>query len=168
MDRTEYRRAVVAHKDRVFTYAAWILGGRDDAADATQDALLRLWQCHDAIHSAAARAWLLTTVHRLCLDRVRQRVRRGEASLEPLAALAELVEAAPSTQVSSSERCSAVGRALAGLSPRERAVIVLREFEGMRYEQIGEVLGRSLSSVKVSLYRARERLRRQLMETVEQ
>ena len=47
-------------------------------------------------------------------------------------------------------------------------MIVLREFEGMRYEQIGEVLGRSLSSVKVSLHRARERLRRQLLETVEQ
>ena len=61
-----------------------------------------------------------------------------------------------------------IGEALAGLSPNDRAVIVLREIEGLSYEQIGEVVGRSINNVKVTLHRARARLRDRLGVTVRQ
>lgn len=72
MDGDTYRLAVRAHKNRVFSYAARLLADRDDARDVAQEALVRLWEHREKVPEVAtARAWLLKTAHRLCVDRVR-------------------------------------------------------------------------------------------------
>lgn len=72
MDGDTYRQAVLTHKNRVFGYAVRLLGDRDDARDVAQEALMRLWEHREKVPElAAARAWLLKTAHRLCVDRAR-------------------------------------------------------------------------------------------------
>jgi RNA polymerase sigma-70 factor (ECF subfamily) len=100
------------------------------------------------------------------VDRVRRRNGRGERPLDAAGLTGSDEPAAPPDAVDAAERRSDVARALAEMSPRDRALLVLRELEGMTYEQIGEVVACPLSSVKVGLHRARERLRKKLTEVV--
>lgn len=164
MTRSEYRQVVLGVTDRINTFAAWFLRDAEEAADVTQDSLLRLWERRVDVRPAAAQTWLYRTVHRLCVDRLRRRNGRGERPLDA-AGLTRFDEpAAPPDAVSAAERRRDVARALAEMSTRDRALLVLRELEGMTYEQIGEVVVCPVSSVKVGLHRARERLRKKLTE----
>jgi RNA polymerase sigma-70 factor (ECF subfamily) len=164
MTRSEYRQVVLGVKDQINTFAAWFLRDAEEAADVTQDALLRLWERRADVRPPAAKTWLYRTAHRLCVDRVRRRNGRGEVLLG-MAGLARSDDsAAPQDAVDTAERRCDLARALAAISPRDRALLVLREFEGMTYEQIGEVVACPLSSVKVGLHRARRRLRETLTE----
>ena len=164
MNRTEYRDAAVTEKDRVHTYVVWMLRDVEEAGDVTQDALLRLWECRDSVRRVAARAWLLKTAHRLALDRMRIAKRRGEISLEALVAVADERGVGPAQSMVNAEVRERVGKALAELAPRDRAVIVLRELAEMNLTEISEVLDCTLAATKVALHRARKRLRRQLTE----
>lgn len=166
MTRSEYRQVVLGVKDKINTFAAWFLRDVDEAANVTQDALLRLWERRADVRPAAAQTWLYRTAHRLCVDRVRRRNGRGERPLDAAGLTGSDGRAAPPDTIGAAERRSDVVRALAEMSPRDRALLVLREFEGMTYEQIGEVVACPLSSVKVGLHRARERLRKKLTEVV--
>jgi len=164
MTRSEYRQVVLGVKDRINTFAAWFLRDVEEAADVTQDALLRLWERRADVRPAAARTWLYRTAHRLCVDRVRRRNGRGAIMLDDARLTAVEESAAPPEVLGEAERRTDVARALTEMSPRDRALLVLRELEGMTYEQIGEVVACPLGSVKVGLHRARERLRRKLTE----
>ena len=57
-----------------------------------------------------------------------------------------------------------IGKALALLSPRDRAVILMREMHGLSYAEMSHVLGLRIGTLKVALHRARERLRRELID----
>ncbi len=166
MTRSEYRRLVLAAKDRVNTFAAWFLRDADEAADVTQDALLRLWEHHADVRAAAAQTWLYRTAYRLCVDRVRRRNGRGEKTLDPVLLTTPGEFETPPEAACAAERRRGVVQALADMPPRDRALLVLREFEGMSYERIGEVMVCSTSSVRVGLHRARARLRKRVTEGV--
>lgn len=167
MTRDEYQQIVLAEKDRVHTYAVWLLHDREEACDIAQEALVRLWQHHGRVDARAGRAWLLTTAHRLCVDLLRRRTRRAEMPLDVLLGDREDRARVTPDADHAVELRSAVAESLARLSPNGRAVVVLREMVGMSYEGIGNVLGQPVSTVKVTLHRARKRLRRELLKTVE-
>ncbi len=159
MRRDEFRKAFFDASDRVHTYAVWMIRNREDARDIAQEAFLRLWQRCETVATQSARAWLLRTVHRLCVDRIRQRTRRQEVSLSMLP-IDSFVDADATTDWSpDGDLRGDVIRAVVALSPEDRAVVVLREVMGMSYGDMGEVLAQPVSTVKVRLHRARKRLR---------
>ena len=156
MTSEEYRNEVLAVKDRLHSFSVWILRDADEACDVTQEAFMRLWKHRKRVNTECAKTWLLRTAHRLCLDRLRARSRRSLLHLDE----AQIADNAQ--RCFESDLRPGIGKALRNLSSCERAVIVLREIEGLSYEQIATVLERSLGSVKVSLHRARRRLRDEL------
>jgi RNA polymerase sigma-70 factor (ECF subfamily) len=162
MDEAVFRRQVLEHKDRVFTYAAWLLKDREEARDVVQEALVRLWKNRDKIRPRTARGWLLKTTYRLCIDRVRRRkVRRevhGESLLDPAADTGPT----PERLAVSGETGKAIEGALRELSAKDRAIVILREVQGMAYEEIAHTMEMPLGTVKAKLHRARDRLRREL------
>ena len=162
MRRDEYRQVVLAEKDRVHTYAAWLLRNRDDAGDVAQEALVRLWEHHERIAVASARAWLLKTAHRLCLDCLRRRNGRSFVSMDELRSCPAAMDDGTTSSTFPAELRHAVARAMSDLSANDRAVIVLREIVGLSYDEIGKVLNKPPNNVKVTLHRARDRLRRRL------
>ena len=166
MTRSEYRQVVLGAKDRINTFAAWFLRDVEEAADVTQEALLRLWERRVDVRPAAAQTWLYRTAHRLCVDRVRRRNGRDERALDAGWLIASDDRGTPPEAASAAERRRDVVNALAEMSPRDRALLVLRDFEGMSYERIGEVMACPIGSIKVGLHRARERLRKKLTEAV--
>lgn len=161
MKRDVFERIVSGHKDRVYTYAAWVLGDVEEAADVTQQALIRLWEHRGQVAEASAGTWLRMTAHRLCMDRFRRRAVRREISLEAFIPGGN-GHADHVADIDGHELRRAVAAELSRLEPRDRAILVLRDMDGLSYEQIGVVLAMPLGTLKASLHRARERLRRAL------
>lgn len=162
MDERAYRRAVLEHKDCVFGYAARLLAHAEDARDVAQEALVRLWVHRAKVEEpAGARAWLLRTAHNLCLDRLRAGQPASGEALE-LSAIADARTASPEAKASHREMGEALAAALAKLSPRDRAVLLLRDVEGLAYEEIAQILEVPLGTLKAILHRARERARARL------
>ncbi len=164
MDRNGFIQAVREHKDRLHSYAAWVLHDVDEATDVTQEALVRLWQNRDRVRAPAARTWLLRTVHRLCLDRFRRRRNGSGGSLNSQAILSMPADATPTPEqwaVLQDLRVT-MARALGSLSDRDRTMLLMRETQGMPYEEISDVMEMPMGTLKAALHRARQRLRRAL------
>ena len=153
------------YRDRVFTFASHTLRQRQDAEDVTQEVLVRLWRHRARIEDDKVLAWLLRVTRNACFDLLRRRkVRRERAAAEDEHLILEAPCGRPSpldaAEASDFER--RLEAALGRLSPAFRELLVLREIEGLTYDEISRVTGRPLSSVKVYLHRGRKQLRRLL------
>jgi len=166
VDAAAYQETVLLLKDTVFSYAAYLLGNAEEARDVTQEALVRLWERRDHVTPGeGARPWLVRIVHNLALDRLRA-ARNGRGfAVDPdgLAALAADGDTSPDRRAALRETVEAISGALALLAPRDRGVLLMRDVHGLRYDEMAEVLGLPLGTLKSVVHRARERLREKLL-----
>ena len=163
MREEAFEAAVMLYKDRVHAYATLMLRDRTEAQDIAQEALVRLWEHREQVREDGARLWLMRTVRNLCIDRIRKvRVRsevdEGDAVVEAEAASTP----SPEKLTESGELGRQIEIALAALSLQDRSVLVMREVQGLPYDEIAEVLEVPLGTLKARLHRARERLRARL------
>jgi RNA polymerase sigma-70 factor, ECF subfamily len=144
-----------------------MLGNREAAEDAAQEAFLRLAQ-HDnpSLDTEAARRWLFVVARNLCINQLRRATRHGE---EPLDWHADMPDtgANPAELGAKQDRGERVREAVAALPPAMREIVVLREYESMAYAEIAAVLGCGEGTVKSRLARARDLLRVRLKPFVE-
>lgn len=160
MDEASFQKAVLEHKDRVYGFAARMLSDREEARDVAQEALVKLWQHRQTIDEDFARAWLFRTANNLCIDRLRQRAGRPQADLEDLDLLTPVQpHPNPAQCAQGRETGRAIDLALARLNPRERAVLLLREVQGLSYGELADLLEVPEGTLKAILHRARERAR---------
>ena len=163
MDDRGFERAVALHKDRVHAYATMMLRDAVEAQDVAQEALVRLWRHRQRVDEPGARPWLTRTAHNLCVDRLRRRRVRSEvADGDTLVDRQSDGNPGPQQQAEAGEIGTRIARALATLSEIDRAVIVLREVQGLPYDEIASALGLPLGTLKARLHRAREKLRSSL------
>jgi len=162
-----FRELFENYKDRVFNLSVRLLGNQTDAADVTQDAFIAVFRkIGEFRFSSRFYTWLYRVVYNLCMDH-----RRRVPSEIPLGAaggpsapgersdsvFANLRDPAPPPfeQIAEGEsRSRLVERALRRLSEPLRAAIVLRYMEDLRYDEIADVLGCSVGTVKSRLSRA--------------
>ena len=163
MGGDEYEQVVRSHKDRVHSYAAWMLHDVDSARDITQEVLVRLWVHRDKVKPATAAAWLMRTTHNLCIDRTRRRRVRPQTDPEILDTMEDAGLPGPERRAHSGELALAIGKALASLPARDRSAVLMREVQGMSYNDIAKVLEVPLGTLKAVLHRARDRLRTELV-----
>jgi RNA polymerase sigma-70 factor (ECF subfamily) len=162
MDTEAFEEAVRVHKDRVHTYASYMLRDADSARDVAQEALMRLWTHRAGVEPAGAKNWLLRTTHNLCIDRMRKLRVRSEVEAGVVVFQRPDPRPDPERRAESGDLASRIGAALAELAPRDRAVVVMREIQGLAYEDIARALDLPLGTLKARLHRARERLRERL------
>ena len=163
MTTNEFEAAVMEHKDRVHNYARGILRDPEDAKDVAQECLIRLWRHREQIEPGTrCRSWLLRSAHNLCIDRLRRRSSRPEVVRDEDAADPTDARPGPERLTSSAEVAGRLERALLGLDHRDRAIVLLREVEGLGYEEIAELLDLKMGTLKATLHRAREKLRHAL------
>jgi RNA polymerase sigma-70 factor (ECF subfamily) len=164
MTTTEFEAAVYEHKDRVHNYARGILRDPEDAKDVAQECLVRLWRHRDTVEpGSGCRSWLLRAAHNLCIDRLRRRSSRAETSRDEDATEPTDLSPGPERLASSTEVGGRLERALLELDHRDRAIVLLREVEGLSYEEIAETLGLKMGTLKATLHRTREKLRTALV-----
>lgn len=186
LDRPAFAHLLEEHKDAVFGMAVNLLGQREDAEDVVQEVFLKLYRKGDQVQEAARPAWLMRVGRNACLDRLRRRKVRRQHRADPGqtfqgVGLLEEFEAASGREASYDlsdegagaqvmERQAELRRVVAAmreLNEPQRSVILLRELQDMAYEDIASTLEISLSSVKVSLHRARKKLREMLSQPEE-
>lgn len=161
-DLGAFEELVERHSDVVFRVAARTVGP-DDAHDVSQDSFLRaLSRLGSYREEGPFRAWLLQITHNTAVNAVlRKRAEPVEELPEPGSGDPEPATAGerqPAIRLEREERRRRLELKLRGLRMEHRTVLVLRDVEGMSYEEIAEVTGTPLGSVKGRLNRARSEL----------
>ncbi|WCM90027.1 RNA polymerase sigma factor SigJ [Acidovorax sp. NCPPB 3576] len=151
------------HRPRLMGVAYRMLGSRADAEDAMQDAWLR-WQATDADRVQTAEAWLVATVTRLCVDRLRatrteRQAYSGPWLPEPWVDRDATAPAADARAELASDLSIALLVVLERLSPDERAAFLLHDVFDSDYAEIAAVLDRSEAACRQLVHRARTQVR---------
>jgi RNA polymerase sigma-70 factor (ECF subfamily) len=163
-----------AYEQRIFNLVYRLVGDYDDAADLTADTFVRALRAYQHFRGEAhPYTWLYRIALNLCKNYFRQQQHRSRVhsfSLDSPAdhdgeALAREIEDSsqePHQRVQAKELEAQVAKCLLSLRPELRALIVLRDLQGLSYQEIGRVLGCSEKAVKSRLFRARSQLREAL------
>jgi RNA polymerase sigma-70 factor (ECF subfamily) len=152
------------HCDEIYRYAVGFLGNHADAEDATQEALLRLWNHLPRLNLFNIRAWLFRTTRNYCLDQIRRRSHAASPNRgcgdpdEILKEWPDDLAVDPSFAADSNSQLEHAREALMKLPETLRSVFLLYEVNGLRYREIASALGMPVNTVKVNLLRAREKL----------
>jgi RNA polymerase sigma factor (sigma-70 family) len=157
----EFELLCQRHRDEIYRYARGLLGNEADAADATQEVLLRLWNHLPRINLFNIRGWLYRTTRHYCLDQIRRRAHASTPTLSVDVSFAELPDdlaVDPSHAADSTFRIEQARAALMKLPETLRSVFLLYEVNGLRYREIAASLDMPVNTVKVNLLRARQKL----------
>jgi RNA polymerase sigma-70 factor (ECF subfamily) len=161
---TAFKRIVEEYQDRIFNLCVFMLHSKEDAQEAAQDAFIKAYRSFEKFTpQASLYTWLYRISINTCIDYTRKYRARF---INDEDAIAEIASPEPSPEkVSQSREVTAVIRkALESLTPDFRAIIVLKEMEGLSYEEISEVLQISIGTVKSRISRARDELRQLLRD----
>ena len=157
--RSRFDRLIVPHLDAAYNLARWLLGNAHEAEDAVQEAFLRAYRFFASFQGTDGRSWLLTIVRNHCYTWLEKN--RGGPRVLSLPD----DEQGPATRVAGPQEALAaaedrqlVHQALEKLSLEYREVIVLRELEGLSYQEIAAVAAMPLGTVMSRLARARAKL----------
>jgi RNA polymerase sigma-70 factor (ECF subfamily) len=165
-DRRAFTELVGRHQQAVFGYARRMLRDPDLADDATQEAFIAAYRAIAGFQGGSFRSWLLRIVHNKGLDLVRARGRRAVVSLDTGDApdVPDRTSPSPAAWLERAGLNQLIEQAFGQLSAEQRAAVVLRDIEGLRYDEISRVLGVDLGTVKSRIARGRGRLRRLLLK----
>jgi RNA polymerase sigma-70 factor (ECF subfamily) len=158
-DETAFDMLVSRYRSHVYNICLQMLGNRADAEDAAQEAFVGVYE---GLPRFETRSAVSTWVYRIAMNRCvsYRRRRRPTYTIE-----AEAVE--QPEQFDEAEKRRRVREALRQIAPHYRAVLVLKYYRGLSYDEIAEVLGWSPEKVKCYLHRARDRFRRIYSEELE-
>ena len=162
-DGRAFEELVRTYQHRVFGVALRMLGNSAEAEEIAQEVFLRAHRgLADFRGDAKLSTWLYAIASRLCLNRLasgeRRLLREGEETLARIPS----GHASPADELERSERDAALHRAIAELSDERRLVVVLRDLEGLSYEEIAAALDLELGTVRSRLHRARLDLKEKL------
>ena len=190
-DRGAYGPIVLTYQDRLYNAVLRLVGDADEAAEITQDAFMRgLSKIESFRGEASAYTWLFRIAMNLAISQLRKVQRHRVFSLDRPSAggngrlgggsesgedqasslvdrVAQDRSAAPLETLEGRERGEQVLAALGRLDPEYRAVLVMRDIEGFDYQQMADVLGLPLGTLKSRLFRARLALRDELRAYLE-
>ncbi|NIR42780.1 MAG: sigma-70 family RNA polymerase sigma factor [Gemmatimonadetes bacterium] len=169
-DRTAFGTLVTIYMRRAYYVALGLVGAHDDALDLSQDAFARAYRAHASLDPERPfYPWLYQIVRRLCFNHLRDRRtrrRRMEEATPWLADEARATARDPAREAERAELRARLETAIDELSEREREVLVLREFQGLRYKEIAELLSIPIGTVMSRLYSARRNLAEQLEDVL--
>jgi RNA polymerase sigma-70 factor (ECF subfamily) len=159
-DEAAFRRVVDIHGPRVYLLAMSMLGNREDAQDAVQETFVGAFR---GLRGFQGRSTVKTWLTRILMNNVADLRRRGHLRKTlPFDQAAEQLGAPPAWQVTETGRADMrmdIAAVVGRLPQEHRAVIVLREIQGMTYEEIAAALGVPRGTVESRLFRARQKLK---------
>lgn len=160
---------VLRYQDRLYNSLFRVLGSAEDARDAVQDAFVQAFMKLDTFRgSSAFYTWLYRIAFNQAMSHARRQRPTRSLDGERADGGREVADRQPppDARLDLSERAVQVQRALAELSAEYRTVIVLREMDGCKYEEIAEILELPVGTVRSRLFRARLELRDRLAPLV--
>lgn len=149
--------AVKEHANALYGFGLKFLRDSENAQDIVQDVFEKLWVNRDAVEFEKAKSWMFTTAYHAILNFIKRRKRMDYDS-------DKLPEKGANEKLSFVLN-EVVERAISILPPLQKSIILLRDLEGYSYQEIGEILEISDSQVKVYLFRARNKIKKQLKDS---
>jgi RNA polymerase sigma-70 factor (ECF subfamily) len=169
-DREAFGELVVRYMQRAYFAALGIVGSHDDALDLSQDAFARAFRARGTLDpDRPFYPWLYQILRRLCFNHLRNQKTRRARLAEAAGWLADsagdrAAADAPDRAAERAELRERLERAIETLPPHERETLVMREFEGLKYREIADLLGIPIGTVMSRLYAARRALAATLEE----
>lgn len=158
----KFRMMCQRHSDDVYRFSRSILGNAEDAEDATQEILLKLWRNLSDVSTMQARGWIMKTTRNHCLNMLRRRSRAagvlsgGDCDMD---GITDESSRGAEAVFYGTEIRSRIDRALNLLPEKLKSVFILYEVNGLKYREIAGCLDIPVNSVKVYLSRSRARLK---------
>jgi RNA polymerase sigma factor (sigma-70 family) len=156
MTEREYNECVKMYADNVYRFILKNLKKEDDAKDVVQSSFEKMWMNRGTVDNAKCKSFLFTVAYNTMIDHIRKNKRIvlkddfGETAL------------GSGNQQSNTKRI--LQEALSQLNERDRSLVMLKDYEGYNYAEIGQITNLNESQVKVYLHRARLQLREYLVK----
>lgn len=158
MTEQAYNECVDAYADGVFRFIVKNLRHEEDARDIVQTAFEKLWKNRETVEYEKAKSFLFTVAYNQMIDHIRKNKRMTlKESFSPETKIQER------SGTSSQRTKQLLMEALNRLNETQRSLVMLKDYEGYSYEEIGKITGLNESQVKVYLHRARVSLRNYLV-----
>ena len=156
MTEREYNECVNTYADNVYRFIVKNLRHEEDARDVVQTAFEKMWRNREEVDAQRSKSYLFTVAYHQMIDHIRKvkRIQLREEFAEDTR-----VESRPVSNLK-----KVLDEALSRLSETQRSLVLLKDYEGYSYEEIGKITGLSESQVKVYLHRARVQLKEYLVK----
>jgi RNA polymerase sigma factor (sigma-70 family) len=156
MTEREYNECVTNYADNVFRFIVKNLRHEEDARDVVQSAFEKLWRSRHEVENAKCKSYLFTIAYHQMIDHIRK--------IKKVSLRAEFNEETKIYDRPVQNLKKVLEDALARLSETQRSLVLLKDYEGYSYEEIGQITGLNESQVKVYLHRARIQLKNYLVK----
>lgn len=156
MTEKEYNQCVTAYADNVYRFILKNLRHEEDARDVVQTAFEKMWRNRDDVDAQKSKSYLFTVAYHQMIDHIRKvkRIQLREEFNEEVR-----VESRPVNNLR-----KVLDEALNRLNDTQRSLVMLKDYEGYSYEEIGRIMSLNESQVKVYLHRARVQLKEYLVK----
>jgi RNA polymerase sigma-70 factor (ECF subfamily) len=159
-DKAAFERLISPNMNRFYGLAYQIMGNAEDAADVTQDAMIKAYRALGTYRGDAELfSWIARIIRNTALDELKRAVRKHE---DPVDVIPETPVHTLERKAEESELQQLMGEALDGLSTKLRDPLIMYDIEGYSYEEIAGILEINIGTVKSRLNRARESLKTKL------
>lgn len=162
MKQSEFLNVVMPFKDKLFRLAKRLLVSTEEAEDATQEILLKLWDKNKKIENyKSVEAFAMTMTKNFCLDRLKS---KQADNLRLVHSNYEDGNSSLQKQLETSDSVAWVHKIIEGIPDQQKMVLQLRDVEQYDLEEIGKMLDMNPTAVRVALSRARKAVRKKLIE----
>jgi RNA polymerase sigma-70 factor (ECF subfamily) len=177
-DKAAFDRLVLKHKDRLFNVCYRFLGDYEEANDSAQETFIKVYRALKKFRfESAFSTWLYRIAVNTCKNKLKSSAYRQKRMTVPLdnPALANRSQLtreiqdesqSPAIELEKKERMRIIQEAIDALPPEQKEVVTLRDIEGFSYEEVAEITGYNLGTVKSRLARARQDLRKKLRSVI--
>ncbi len=148
-----------ANMNDLYKYLLHLTGHPQTAEDLLQDTFIKAYEYLESYEGEKVRPWLFRVAHNAFLDWYRREKRRLQTDPSLLDNLYEIAEAGPQERYLLQEKLKNWLRAVNSLPVKNRQIILLRDYHGFTYREIAQILGTGLTGVKVTLFRARQKIK---------
>jgi RNA polymerase sigma-70 factor (ECF subfamily) len=156
MTEQDYNNCVDEHSNGVYRFIVKNIRSTQDAEDIVQSAFEKLWVNRERVTPLKAKSYLYTVAYHQMIDVIRKENKKPTTN--------EYMEVDQVTHQTSSELKQNLLSAINQLNPTQKSLVLLKDYEGYSYQEIGEIMNLSESQVKVYLHRARLFLKTKLLE----
>jgi RNA polymerase sigma-70 factor (ECF subfamily) len=177
-DKTAFDRLVLKHKDRLFNLCYRLLGDYEEANDSAQETFIKVYRSLKEFRfESAFSTWLYRIAVNTCKNKLKSSAYRQKRKMVPLDNPISANRSSPSreihdesqspaTELEKKERMRLIQEAINKLPAEQKEVVTLRDIEGFSYEEVAEITGFNLGTVKSRLARARLDLRKKLRSVI--
>ena len=163
MHPEDFSLKVLPIRNKLFRFACMLLNDAEEAADTVQEVLMKLWIKKDELDKINnLEAWAITMVRNQSYDKIRKQKSAGRVPLET--GIHREDQNSVEENIQRDERLQKIYYYLKELPERQNQAVFLRDIEGHTYREVSEIMGIDESLVKVTLFRARENLRKKILK----